>query len=98
MPDTDGIEATRRIMALDAGAPILMVTSYGQEQMVLNAIDAGAKGYVLKPIREEKLRDVIDKAVAKYRSRSRTASSKASSMSFPSPSTSATSRPTRSST
>lgn len=68
MPDMDGIEATRRIMALDAGALIVMVTSHGQEQMVLNAIEAGAKGYVLKPIKAEKLRDVIDRAIAKYRS------------------------------
>lgn len=38
-----------------------MVTSHGQEKMVIDALDAGAKGYVLKPIRPEKLADVITK-------------------------------------
>ena len=67
MPDMDGIEATRRIIEIDPQALIIMVTSHGQEQMVLNAIDAGAKGYVLKPIKEEKLQEVIERAVTKYR-------------------------------
>lgn len=67
MPDMDGIEATRKIMEIDPAALIIMVTSHGQEQMVLDAIDAGAKGYVLKPIKEEKLREVVERAAAKYR-------------------------------
>jgi two-component system chemotaxis response regulator CheY len=66
MPDMDGIEATRRIMASDPSALIIMVTSHGQEQMVLDAIEAGAKGYVLKPINADKLQDVIERAVARY--------------------------------
>jgi two-component system, chemotaxis family, chemotaxis protein CheY len=67
MPDMDGIEATRRIMEIEPAALVIMVTSHGQEQMVLDAIDAGAKGYVLKPIKEEKLREVVERAAAKYR-------------------------------
>lgn len=59
MPDMDGIEATRKILAYDPEAIILMVTSHGQELMVLDAIQAGAKGYVLKPIEE----GVTDKAI-----------------------------------
>ena len=66
MPDMDGIEATRRILHLDGNARIIMVTSHGQEQMVLDALDAGAKGYVLKPFRPDKLentiRDVLTRA------------------------------------
>ncbi|MGE4296502.1 MAG: response regulator [Desulfovibrionaceae bacterium] len=66
MPDMDGIEATRRILAEDADALIIMVTSHGQEQMVMDAIDAGAKGYVLKPVKPEKLQESIDKIMDKY--------------------------------
>jgi two-component system chemotaxis response regulator CheY len=43
-----------------------MVTSHGQEQMVIEAIGAGAKGYVLKPIKLDKLRDSIKNVMARY--------------------------------
>jgi DNA-binding NarL/FixJ family response regulator len=42
-------------------ANIIMVTSHGQEAMVMKAIKAGAKGYVLKPIKPDKLRDMVDR-------------------------------------
>jgi len=66
MPDMDGITATQKIMAIDPDALIIMVTSHGQEQKVMDAIEAGAKGYVLKPIRAEKLVDTIDKVILNY--------------------------------
>lgn len=61
MPDMNGIEATRNIVKDDQDAKILMVTSHGQEQMVMDAIEAGALGYVLKPIKEDKLKRAIEK-------------------------------------
>ncbi|MCP4452979.1 MAG: response regulator [Planctomycetes bacterium] len=64
MPDMDGIEATRLIMAAHDNPLVVMVTSHGQEQMVMDAIDAGAKGYVLKPVKVEKLQESIEKAIA----------------------------------
>ena len=67
MPDMDGIEATRQILASDPDALIVMITSHGQEQMVINAIDAGAKGYVLKPVNKEKLGDHLQQVYEKYR-------------------------------
>lgn len=66
MPDMDGIEATKRILQENQDALILMVTSHGQEGMVLDAIEAGAKGYLLKPLRLEKLKDSIDEIYRKY--------------------------------
>jgi two-component system chemotaxis response regulator CheY len=66
MPDMDGIEATRRILEIDPEAVIIMVTSHGQEQMVMDAIDAGAKGYVLKPVKQDKLSEYLDSVVEKY--------------------------------
>ncbi|KIM00362.1 Chemotaxis regulator - transmits chemoreceptor signals to flagelllar motor components CheY [Paramagnetospirillum magnetotacticum MS-1] len=59
MPDMDGIEATSGILKEFPEANIIMVTSHGQQGMVMNAVKAGAKGYVLKPIKLEKLRDMI---------------------------------------
>lgn len=49
MPDMNGIDATKQIIAYDEEAIIMMITSHGQEQMVIDAIQAGAKSYVTKP-------------------------------------------------
>lgn len=59
MPDMDGIEAVRGIMGKKEEARIIMVTSHGQEEMVIAAIKAGARGYVLKPVNAEKLSNAI---------------------------------------
>ena len=67
MPDMDGIEATKRIVERYTDALIIMVTSHGQEKMVLDALEAGAKGYVLKPIQQEKLQHVIGQAVKRHK-------------------------------
>ena len=61
MPDMDGITAVKKIKELDDDANIIMVTSHGQEAMVMNALKAGAKGYILKPVSPEKLRESIGK-------------------------------------
>lgn len=68
MPDMDGIEATRRILEASPDALIIMVTSHGQEQMVIESIDIGAKGYVLKPIKADKLGEMIRQVYEKYKS------------------------------
>jgi len=61
MPDMDGITAVKKIIEVDSNANIIMVTSHGQEAMVMNALKAGAKGYILKPVSPEKLRESIGK-------------------------------------
>lgn len=66
MPDMDGIEATRRILETAPGALVIIVTSHGQEQMVMDAIEAGAKGYILKPVKKEKLAETLESVAAKY--------------------------------
>jgi two-component system, chemotaxis family, chemotaxis protein CheY len=65
MPDMDGIEATRRIIDEFPEARIVMVTSHGQEKMVLDALDSGAKGYVMKPVRPERLAEIIERVIAR---------------------------------
>lgn len=61
MPDMDGIEAVKLIKQNDANAKIIMATSHGQEQMVLSSIKAGARGYMLKPVTQDKLQAVLEK-------------------------------------
>ncbi len=55
MPEMDGIEATGKIIAEFPDAKIIMITSHGQEDMVRQAIKAGARGYVMKPVKAEEL-------------------------------------------
>jgi len=62
MPGMDGIEATQEIISEFPDAKIVMITSHGQENMVLDALKAGAKGYVLKPFQQQKVYETIQKA------------------------------------
>lgn len=62
MPGMDGIEATQEIIKEFPDAKIVMITSHGQENMVLDALKAGAKGYVLKPFQQQKVYETIQKA------------------------------------
>lgn len=62
MPDMDGIQATRTIVSEFPDAKVIMVTSHGQEKMVLEALKAGAKGYVIKPFQAHKVYEAIQKA------------------------------------
>ena len=61
MPDMDGISATKKIIEKNPDAKVIMITSHGQEAMVMNALKAGAKGYMLKPISNDKLKEAIGK-------------------------------------
>ncbi|MFO7633321.1 MAG: response regulator transcription factor [Caldilinea sp.] len=55
MPDVDGVEAIRQIMRETPGARIIALTMYRQEQYMLDAIRAGARGYLLKTVDAEEL-------------------------------------------
>ncbi len=66
MPDMDGIQATKQILSADPEALIVMVTSHGQEQMVINSVEAGAKGYILKPFNQQKISETIENVRNKY--------------------------------
>jgi two-component system chemotaxis response regulator CheY len=56
-----GIEALEEIKKLNKFANIAMVTSHGEEELVMNSIKLGAKGYMLKPITEEKVVELLAK-------------------------------------
>lgn len=57
MPGTDGVEATRKIVAEDLGAEVVVLTSYSDNARIVAALDAGAVGYLLKDAEPE---DVLD--------------------------------------
>jgi two-component system chemotaxis response regulator CheY len=68
MPDMDGITAVKHIIAEDKSAKIIMVTSHGQEDMVIKSIQNGAVGYILKPISDEKMAQAIGEVFEEYAS------------------------------
>ena len=63
MPDMNGIDATRAILASFPDARIIMATSHAQKSMVLDALDAGAIGYIIKPIQRDKLKEAFERAI-----------------------------------
>jgi AmiR/NasT family two-component response regulator len=58
MPKLDGIEAARRILD-ERPIPIVMLTAYGQDELVQRAAEAGVFGYLVKPFREQDLLPAI---------------------------------------
>ncbi|MCK5110954.1 MAG: response regulator [Arcobacteraceae bacterium] len=67
MPIMSGIEALKEIIKDYKNAKIIMITSHGEEKLVMEAITSGARGYVLKPITEAKIEDAICKAIPEYK-------------------------------
>jgi two-component system, response regulator PdtaR len=65
MPRLDGIEAARRILE-ERPIPIVMLTAYGQEEIVNRAVDAGVFGYLVKPFREQDLVPAITAARVRH--------------------------------
>ncbi|OCL27336.1 two-component system chemotaxis response regulator CheY [Orenia metallireducens] len=63
MPGMDGIEATKGIMAVDPNAKIVVCSAMGQKPMVLEAIEAGAKDFIVKPIKPEKVKETLAKLI-----------------------------------
>ena len=61
MPIMNGIESLKAIRKKDKDAKIIMVTSHGEERLVMEAITNGAKGYILKPITKENIEQAINK-------------------------------------
>ncbi|MFW5986274.1 MAG: response regulator [Halanaerobiales bacterium] len=63
MPDVDGIEAVKDIMNLDGEANIIMCSAMGQQEMVVKAIEAGAKDFIVKPFKDDRVMEAIGKFV-----------------------------------
>jgi two-component system, response regulator PdtaR len=65
MPKLDGIDAARRILN-ERPIPIVMLTAYGQDELVSRAVEAGVFGYLVKPFREADLLPAIRTARARH--------------------------------
>lgn len=65
MPEMDGIEGVRRIRQIDPNANIIMVSAMGQQAMVMEAIQAGAKDFIVKPFQQERILQAIERVLAR---------------------------------
>jgi len=64
MPEMDGITALRKIIAIDPGARVAMVTALGQQQIVLEAVKSGARDFLVKPCEGERVLAAVSKLCA----------------------------------
>jgi len=64
MPEKDGIAAVREIMALDSNARIIMCSAMGQQAMVMEAIQAGARDFIVKPFQQERVIQALQKVAS----------------------------------
>jgi len=55
MPDMDGIDAVKAILAEDREAKIIMVTSHAEEHMLITSMFIGARGYIIKPFKKHEV-------------------------------------------
>ena len=63
MPDMSGIEAVQEIVKLDSKAKILMVSAMGQQSLVVEAIQKGAKDYVIKPFQPSRVLEAVERVL-----------------------------------
>ena len=61
MPDMNGIMALKKIIEQDPNAKIIMCSAMGQQVMVIEAIQAGAKDFIVKPFQEKRVLEAISK-------------------------------------
>lgn len=60
MPEMDGLEGLKEIMAFNPSANVIMITAMGQESMVREAVQTGAKGFIVKPFKEDVILSAIE--------------------------------------
>ena len=63
MPEMDGITAVKEIKKVDPAAKVVMCSAMGQQAMVIEAIQAGARDFIVKPFQADRVLESIRKAV-----------------------------------
>ncbi|WP_027414606.1 response regulator [Aneurinibacillus terranovensis] len=63
MPEMDGITALKEIKKIDASAKVIMCSAMGQQAMVIDAIQAGAKDFIVKPFQADRVLEAIKKTL-----------------------------------
>ena len=64
MPEMDGIEALKKIRQTDPGARIVMCSAMGQQAMVVEAIQSGARDFIVKPFQADRVLEAVSKALS----------------------------------
>lgn len=64
MPEMDGLEALKAIKAHDPGARVIMCTAMGQKNMVVEAIQSGARDFIVKPFQPDRVVEAVKKQLA----------------------------------
>lgn len=59
MPDKNGIEALKEIMAGNPAACVVMCSALGQDSLVMEAVEAGARDFIVKPFQEKRVLEVV---------------------------------------
>lgn len=63
MPEMDGITAVKEIKKMDPAAKVIMCSAMGQQAMVVEAIQAGARDFIVKPFQPDRVLEAVRKAV-----------------------------------
>ena len=63
MPEMDGLEALKAIKATTPGATVIMCSAMGQQAMVIESIQAGAKDFIVKPFQADRVLEAVKKVV-----------------------------------
>lgn len=63
MPEVDGIQAVKEIKSKDSNAKIVMCSAMGQQAMVIEAIQAGAKDFIVKPFQADRVLEAVKKVI-----------------------------------
>jgi len=66
MPIMDGTDALVKIREIDPQAKVIMCSALGQRQMILSAIQAGARDFIIKPFQSSRVLEAIDRVMADY--------------------------------
>ena len=63
MPECDGISALKQIMASDPNAKVVMCSAMGQQAMVIESIQSGAKDFIVKPFQPQRVLEAVKKLI-----------------------------------
>jgi len=64
MPEVDGIKAVKEIKKIDENALVIMCSAMGQQAMVIESIQAGAKDFIVKPFQADRVADAIKRVLS----------------------------------
>ena len=63
MPEMDGIQALKKIKAIDPNASVVMCSAMGQQAMVIESIQAGARDFIVKPFQADRVLEAVKKVI-----------------------------------